>query len=459
MPEQYEADLAYGRRLNAYRSVEVSVRHNSVPTVDNAHLYNGGSPCTRLRPYPRIGSPADTLQALGTDGDEMDKFGLTMEAALWPAGDPASRTVFTREHGTSGRVNTVSLPAGTLTDGASYGWQARISDGTDTSSWSKECYFTYDESRPSAPTISSSNYPASGSATWAPVGVPGKFTFSGNGDPDVAGFQYSWNDLGGNGCSYGDLGQLVCKNPLDAPGTIKPKAPGGSATVTLSPADDGPRRLTVRSIDTAGNVSSSVVYEVRVPTSDPQIVVQSGKPRWGEEVLLKFTPAEGVTGVREYEIVLDGQQPETREADENGTAYFSFTAGRPEGHNLRVRSRSENGFVSSDAFWSTYFEQWPGVTSDIYVYPEDGHAVGGVGVQGTFTFSPPPGWTDTVAYRYSFNVFGKDVTEVAAGAGGSATITWAPTASGRTTMTVYAVRADGSKSRSNSYSFYVANAT
>jgi hypothetical protein len=246
------------------------------------------------------------------------------------------------------------------------------------------------------------------------------------------------------------------RTSLSGPGTVKANAPGGTATVTLNPTGSGPQRLTVRSIDLAGNVSAETEYETRVPWSAPEVQVEGARPEWNEDVLLKLTPANGVTGVSEYEITVGNEDPETREADENGVAYFSFRASDPNGARVTVRSHSTNGFVSTEANWSVYFEPSAGVKSDVYVVPEDGSPVGGVGVEGTFTFSPPPGWTDTASYRYSF-VDGAELTEVAAGDDGRATIKWTPTVSGYVTLTVFAVDADGTWSDyANWYSFQVA---
>ncbi|BCJ65461.1 hypothetical protein [Polymorphospora rubra] len=456
VPEQYESDASYGRHIYWSRGVNLTVQYNSPPKIDNTHLYNGGFACTQLRPYPKIGGFAHRLQAVGTDADPADEFGLTTEYAIWPRGDAAARTVFTRDGGRSGRVNGVTLPEGTLVDGVTYGWQARVGDGAEVSAWSKKCFFTYDATRPSTPTVTSANYPPSGSAAWAPVGEPAVFTFSGNGDRDVAGFEYSWNDLGATGCSEGGaVGQLVCRDPFSYPNRVRADVPGGSATIILSPNGSGPQRLTVRAVDLAGNVSPTTEYQVRVPSSTPEVLVESGEPEWGQEVRLKFVPADGITGVQHYEVILDSGQPETRQAAADGTAEFSFVATNPGGHRLTVRSHSGNGFVSEDGRWFTYFDPWPGVRSDIYL---PGQPTGGVGVEGTFTFSPPPGWTDTVAYRYVFGFDPEAVyTEVAAGVDGRATITWTPTVSGFTELIVYAVRANGTVSEySNWYSFAVA---
>ncbi|MCX5068107.1 hypothetical protein OOJ91_19885 [Micromonospora lupini] len=455
VPEQYESDASYSRGLHPYRGVDLNVQFNSVPQIDSAHLYNGGLPCTQLAPYPRIGGFASVLEAVGSDADEYDERSVMTEVAVWPKADPDARQVFTGEHGQSGRANRVTLPENTLTDGKTYVWQARVTDGADYSSWSKKCFFTYDRTSPGEPSVTSANYPADTTGEWGPAGVSGIFTFSGKGDKDIAGFEYSWGGLGVHGCSAtGEYGQLECHDPLDLPGSVRANTPGGSATVTLNPPGSGLQRLSVRSVDLAGNASETVTYSTFVRPSEPEVRVESGVPEWGQEVVLKFVPAAGVTGVREYEITLDGRDPEMRSAEEDGTAYFSFVANRADGHNVTVRSHSDNGFVSAASNWSTYFYPGPGVKSDVYFSP-DGSPVGGVGVEGTFTFSPPPGWTDTTAYQYSFNY--AEPIEVAADANGRATITWTPTAGGYVDLTVYAVRANGTVSDyPNWYSFEVA---
>ncbi|MEV4755345.1 hypothetical protein AB0J86_09560 [Micromonospora sp. NPDC049559] len=454
VPQPYEGDPAYGRRLNWYKSVGLTVEHNAAPTIDSGLMFNGGFPCSHAQPYRVLGGFARRLEAVGTDSDERDQYRLKTEFAVWPADDPAARTVVSQDQVQSGRVGSVSLPTGTLVDGKSYVWQARVSDGRETSDWSETCFFTYDGKAPSAPTISSENYPSDG--TFAPVGVPGVFTFSARGDQDIVGFEYSWADLGVPVCSSGGhVGQTVCTDPFAATNTVRADVPGGSATVTLNPVNGFEQRLTVRAIDLAGNVSAEARYTTRVPWSAPNVRVESGTPQWGQEVRFTFTPVSGMVGVREYEIALDGGQPVTRQAEPDGTAHFSFVADNPVGHRLSVRSRSDNGFVSQSAGWSVFFDPWPGVASDVYFYPPDGHAVGGVGIEGTFTFSPPPGWTDTVAYRYNFGG-APEPTEVPAGADGRATVEWTPSSSGWVDLTVQAVRADGSVSESNWYYFEVA---
>ena len=80
---------------------------------------------------------------------------------------------------------------------------------------------------------------------------------------------------------------------------------------------------------------------------------------------------------------------------------------------------------------------------------------GGVGVPGTFTFSPPAGWLEVAAYQYLLPG-ASDYLMVPAGPDGRAGITFAPEASDWNTIEVFSVRADGTLSDySGIYSFFV----
>ncbi|MGY0233186.1 hypothetical protein [Longispora urticae] len=448
VPDNLEGDVSYGRRISY---TILSVKYNSLPTVDGTHLFNGGRPCADKAPFPVLGGFAGMLQAVGKDADAQDY--LRHEFAVWPADDPAARTVATADYGRSGWVNTVNLAEGVLVSGRTYSWQVRVGDGQDTSAWSRTCTFAFDNVAPPAPTLTSS-YPTGGEEG-PPPGVPGVFTFSGGGNPDVAGFEYTWGSVFSvPGCSVsGDAGQLECAaDPLAGHQIVRATTPGGTAAVTLSPPDSGPQRLMVRSVDRAGNRSSEhATFEVWMPWTDPQVTA-TGTPEWGEQVTLRFAPGAGVTGVTSYEYQINSGESRQATAGADGTATITFLAENSNGYSVRVRSHSSNGFVSTEANWSHYFYPWPGVRSDIYGQWEP---AGGVGVAGTFTFSRPPGWTTVHEYRYSFNG-GPELT-VAAGPDGRASVTWTPTESGGAYLDVYAFRPDGSQSDyGNFYEFTVA---
>ncbi|WP_155369275.1 hypothetical protein [Catellatospora vulcania] len=456
VPEQYEGDVSYGRKLYWYTSVGLHVQYNSVPELRDQHMYNGGRPCVEAQPYPHLGYFGNSLQALAVDGDEWDGTNLDYDFALWPQDDPAARTEFASPFSVPDRVATGTVPEGVLTDGRTYAWQYRVGDGADTTAWSRTCYFVYDRTAPAAPAVTSSNYPAADSGEATPLGVPGEFTFSGGGNADVAGFEYAWEMLGVPGCSYGgDVGQLVCADPLEGPNVVRADVPGGSATVRLSPPQSTYNTLRVRSLDAAGNRSGEVSYEIFAPwQGDPVISVVGAAPQWNEQVTLRFAAAAEISGTTEFEYRVDFGEPRTVAAGPDGTATIRFLASNEYGHNVTVRSHSANGWVSPETRWDLSFFPWPGVAADVYDVWEP---KGGVGVPGTFTFTRPVGaeWVGLSGYEYSFD--GVDFTFVAAGADGRASVTWAPQSSGYFNLEVYAVRADGTRGDYSGYhSFIVA---
>lgn len=451
VPEQLEGDLSYGRRLNWYNSVGLTVQYNSPPIVVEQHRYNAGFPCATEAPYPVQGPFVGRLEALGSDADTSDQYQLKFDFAVWPQDDSAARVELAGSSSSAGRVSRADVPSELLVDGRTYSWQVRVGDGVDTSAWSNTCSFTADRNVPSAPQVTSSNYPPADSGEETPLGEPGQFTFTAT-TPDTVGFEYGWGELSVPGCTLGNLGQLVCADPFSQPRTVRANAPGGSATVLLNPPLRRANTLRVRAIDAGGWYSSATSYEFIAPWGgEPIVTVVGGEPQWGQPVTLKFAPDPAISGTVSYEYSRDNGPLQTVAAGADGTATISFVSDNLDGHTVTVRSHSANGWVSPEAQWFHYYGPWPGVSSDIYL--SNNQPVGGVGVTGHFTFSPPPGWTAVQGYRYSF---GGDFEFVAAGADGRATITWTPEVSGDTYLEVYAVRPDGSWSYSNLYYFIVA---
>ena len=120
-------------------------------------------------------------------------------------------------------------------------------------------------------------------------GIPARFRFSSGGDRDVWGFQYSWAELGVPGCTFGEIGQLVCGKPG---ADLYVNHPGGAATADLSPTP-GPRSLYVRSIDRAGNISATQTFTFYVQYTSPTIELVGPAPEWNSNVTLRFTPHPG----------------------------------------------------------------------------------------------------------------------------------------------------------------------
>jgi hypothetical protein len=436
VPAGLEADPSYARTLNWYNSVSLGVRYNSVPTIDDYHMYQEGRRCDGT---PAVISGGLWLQGLAADADENDQQYLTIETAVWPQADPAARRVYTATSSWRGRVATVTVPGADLIDGQAYSWQYRASDGLDTTAWSRSCDFLVDDTRPGPPTVSSTNYPR---GDQAPLGEPGIFTFSGNGDPDTVGFEWTFMGFGVNVCAWnaGDVGQVVCNDVFSLPHTARADVPGGTATVAISPERSGPARLLVRALDAAGNPSAETVYNFWAPEQGDPVATVVGSAVWNHPVTVRLSAGPGITGTTRFEYRLDGGQTQVLPAGEDGTATFTFLASNEYGHQVSFRSFSANGWVSPETTWYVDFYPWPTITSD--VYSESGDPTGGVGVPGTFTFGPPAGWTEVTGYRYSIN--GGEQIYVVAEADGTASVVWAPTYSDWNYVDVYAVAPDGS---------------
>ncbi len=132
----------------------------------------------------------------------------------------------------------------------------------------------------------------------------------------------------------------------------------------------------------------------------------------------------------------------------DGTAEVKLALDGLYGERLWVTSKSANGWVSDAASWSISYDTTPTVASD--AYPENGSG-GGVGVPGTFTFTPKV--KGVVSYTYSFN--GDSEVTVAAGAHHTASVDWTPTSDGVYDLTVYATTRSGIQLAPYDYSFTV----
>jgi hypothetical protein len=382
--------------------------------------------------------------------DDADGVGdLKGEFAIWPVGTPTQRTVITRDFASPGVVAGIQVPTGTVTDGGTYAWQVRATDGTDASPWTAPCLFTVDLTAPTVePTVTSPNYPE-GYDAWLPGGVPATFTFGPNGVADAYAYQYNW-DFGSFGvftCSLGQYAVPTCEDWTKIPGVALADKLGGSATVTLSPPRDGPVRLFVRTLDRAGNAGPARQYDFLLRSTAPAVTPSDPQPPAGEPITVTLSPGENVTKVKSYTYSVNNGDERTIIARGDGTAKITVTPTAGEFLTVEARSHSHNGWVSSAGRWQAYIDTAPRVTSTDY--PENVTS-GGVGVPGTFTFSPR--MAGIVEYVYSID--GPEET-VPAGADGKARITYAPTQSGWHTVTVAGRTADGQLSDYAYYGFDV----
>ena len=202
-------------------------------------------------PYVNPLNPSDaprgpTLRARVTDPDG----GLVRAHFEWYQRGGAKLGEVTTTNATSGSTFAATVPTGTFADGAKASYRVRGFDGRDHGPWSGWCEVTLDRTRPGQPpAVSSATYPENdlgGSVGWT-----GGFTFSANGVSDVAGYLY---DL------HSSPSQYIAANRV-----------GGTATGLVTPLDDRPHDLYVRSVDRAGNLSDLYRYHFTPARGTPPV--------------------------------------------------------------------------------------------------------------------------------------------------------------------------------------------
>ncbi|MFI6477124.1 LamG-like jellyroll fold domain-containing protein [Nonomuraea sp. NPDC050663] len=221
------------------------VDYNSVPTNPvAADLWSDpGGPCASGTARPLIGTATPKLWAKLRDADNSVKGRFEWyNAAGTKVGELLTAAA------SSGNAFYATIPAGKYADGSVIRWRVRAEDGHTTSAWSAYCEIAVDATAPvREPTVASPQYPEN---AWGDgVGRAGEFTLGANGIADVTGFLYGLNT-----------------NPVTA---VPAGATGGSATIRLTPLEEGPNVLSVRSVDGAGKQGPirSYVFNVRAGTA------------------------------------------------------------------------------------------------------------------------------------------------------------------------------------------------
>ncbi len=164
-------------------------------------------------------------------------------------GGPATDTTTPVTETSSNAPITATVPL-TVTDGASYAWNANTTNAAFTSPPSPTCYFRYDASPPTAPVATSTAYPTSGPTT-VTSGGSGVITWtSTDAGSGVAGYNYNLN---GTSISSGGEG--------------KKQTTANNLSVALSSLRWGTNTLWLQAYDGAGNVSGAVAYSFLVQQS------------------------------------------------------------------------------------------------------------------------------------------------------------------------------------------------
>lgn len=308
-------------------------------------LANDLQPCATAAPYPYLALTPE-FGAQVHDPDETDVI-LDAEFAIWPVAAPDQRTVLPRSVISNGFFGTLKVPAGLLADDTTYGWQVRTFDGTDYSGWAQTCFFVTDGvGVASAPGVTSTNYPPNG----ATPGVPAEFTFTANGVADVAGYQFTWSEIGVLGGA--DIGPFGVPN--SGPVQTIAAGPDGTASFQVT-APSQPDFVTVHARSTSANgwVSPEGNW-VRFVDSAPAV----SSPDFPENdyggqvgVAGTFTFAPRLPDVVSYLYGFDSGPQQTVSAGSDGTASISYTPASPDFHYLEVFAVTADGTISDEYFY------------------------------------------------------------------------------------------------------------
>ncbi|MFD9302132.1 DNRLRE domain-containing protein [Streptomyces sp. NPDC060048] len=184
----------------------------------------------------------------------------------------------------SGQVASVTVPAGTLTNGKTYKFRSSPYDGTHYNlGWSAWKTFQVDTTAPSAPTgITSTDYPTT---SWVKGGgQAGNFIAT-----PPAGGDHNWLEWSLDGATWTKV------------------ATGGAATaktISVTPPQDGTHTLQIRAVDKADNRSEAVSY---VFHAGPGGFVQ---PTAGERTARRLTLAAEADGSKYDQVSFSWRRSE-----------------------------------------------------------------------------------------------------------------------------------------------------
>ncbi|MER5932486.1 ricin-type beta-trefoil lectin domain protein [Streptomyces sp. NPDC002054] len=251
-----------------------------------------------------------------------------------------------------------TVDVGPLTDGHQYGWTARTTDSTLTSTDTDWCFFRIDRTPPTAD-VTSTDFPESGTIGARPkyAGQEGTFTLTGS-DPAPAGGGRS----SGLACARWTTDPVKaaatnwnCTDASAESGIVV--LTGGKATVKITPPRWGTNFVYLQTQDNAGNMSQPAVYSYYAPSN-----LNGAAPVFGD-----------ITGDSKPDIVLpDGSGTlrtiEGRTGDRDpSTALASKISAAPTGNswsNVRIAHRGNLAYKNVDDL----FAHDPSSPENLYLY-------------------------------------------------------------------------------------------
>ncbi len=254
----------------AYRrfaiSPSLSVTYVSTPAVPTNLAVNNATasyPCSTTSPGPAIPNATGNHLSLSDSVTSPDTGGLTANFEVSADGG----STYTKYTGAATVITANSpVPATatvTVADGTTYRWYASTTAGVSPfpvsagapsgAPGNAGCFFHYDATAPTAPTISSPSYPVNGPTT-VTSGGSGNLTVTasdpGTNPSGLTAFNY---DIDGTGIATGGTH-----------GTIAATQPSTPLAVPLSALHWGTNTVFIQSVDAAGNVSTVQPYNFYV---------------------------------------------------------------------------------------------------------------------------------------------------------------------------------------------------
>ncbi len=243
-----EGTLKHWKRFNP-STAKLAITFNRPPNAATERK-SDGKPCAvgTARPYVLWTNPTLSVKHSDPDGGT-----LTTDFYWWVKGGSRSESnKLTQSNGNNAIVSR-QIPTGRLTDGGTYAWQAKTSDGS-LSTWSGTCEFTVDATPPPDPAaVTSTNYPSNTPS--GGVGIVGEFAIS---PPTVRPHEvvaYAWTL---------DSGVMIASQTVPAVA-----AAGYAGVLKTKPLHDGINTLRVWSKDHAGRFSvnaKTYTFHVRAGT-------------------------------------------------------------------------------------------------------------------------------------------------------------------------------------------------
>lgn len=398
-------------------AASLRVVYNILPTRPIG-LTTNGTLCGSQPPF--VPSEDVTIAVIVTDPDDTS---VDADFQWWPVAQPDQRSDILESVSPNGSVSRATIPRSALADATTYAWQVRGVDRATGASnpeeqpqqvdgpFSDVCEFTTDFTPPTtAPTVMSTDYPPN-----VPSGgpdVPGTFTFSGNGDPDIVGFTDS---------------------PFSVPPPVIPAdRPGGTATDVITPQFFGPNSISVAGVDRAGNIGPITTYQFFVRSNAPTITCTPETAFIGEPRQCTFTEPPGT---QSFTYRLDGEPDTTVPADADGSATVTVTPTDPFFVPAPWTCRRCWPMARSSGPAETLLDVDPGAPT------VDQPATATIGQPLQLTFHAVLPGSTTFTYAWEIGTF-----TVPVGADGTATVTVTPTITGPDELDVFSTTTAGQDS-------------